>query len=94
MRWPRCFRFFPVRETVRSFHSSVCCSKKMVSPSARVNSATGTTWPAIWQVMFPTRNSAISRSLGADCQPDSDTGFATSRGAPHVPQLVRPGSFS
>jgi hypothetical protein len=58
-----------------------------------VNSATGTTWPAIWQVMFPVRNSAISRSLGAARHPDSDIAFAASSGAPHVPQLTRPGSF-
>ena len=66
----------------------------MVSPSARVNSATGTSWPATWQAMFPTRNSVISRSLGAARHPDADTALATSSGAPHVSQLTRSGSFS
>lgn len=66
----------------------------MVSPSARVNSATGTSWPATWQVIFPTLNSAISRSLGAARHPDSETMFAASSGAPQVPQLTWPGSVS
>ena len=44
-------------------------------------------------LLFATWNSVISRSLGASPHPDSDTTFATSRGAPQVEQLTRSRSF-
>ena len=57
------------------------------------SSATGTISPSIWQVELENRNSVMSRSRGASVQPESETTFSLSSGAPQVPQLVRSASF-
>src|SRR5215472_6730672 len=69
------------------------CSKNTESPCASASSATGTISPSIWHVEFENLNSVMSRSLGASAQPESDTRFFLSSGAPQVVQLVREGSF-
>src|SRR5215472_16626397 len=76
-----------------SFHNITWCSKNTESPCARLISATGTISPSTWQVELEKRNSVMSRNLGASVQPESDTTFRWSSGAPQVLQLVRPGSF-
>ena len=49
--------------------------------------------PSTWQVLPENRNSVMSRSRGASRQPESLTLSRSSRGAPHVWQLVVPGWF-
>ena len=79
--------------TLGSFHSITWCSKKTASPGASASSATGTISPSTWQVELENRNSVMSRSRGASLQPESETRFFLSSGAPQVVQLVRSGSF-
>jgi hypothetical protein len=79
--------------TPGSFHSITWCSKKTESPCASASSATGTISPSIWHVELENLNSVMSRSRGASAQPESETRFFLSSGAPHVVQLVRSGSF-
>ena len=76
-----------------SFQSITWCSKNTASPWARASSATGTISPSIWQVELENRNSVMSRSRGASAQPESETRFFVSSGAPQVKQLVRSVSF-
>ena len=73
-----------------SFQSIVWCSKNTPSPWPRVISATGTSSPSTWQTLLPNRNSVMSFSRGASRQPESETRFVASSGAPHVTQLVPP----
>ena len=79
--------------TPGSFQSITWCSKNTASPWASAISATGTISPSIWQVELENRNSVMSRSRGASAQPESETRFFRSSGAPQVKQLVRSGSF-
>ena len=79
--------------TLGSFQSITWCSKNTASPWASASSATGTISPSIWQVELEKRNSVMSRRRGASAQPESETRFFLSSGAPQVKQLVRSGSF-
>src|SRR5450756_2635730 len=96
---PSISRFQPPRmdmfciRVAGSAQSSTWCEKYTISCCARLNSAIGTTVPAIWQCDWPNWMRAMSLIGGCCTQPESLTWSLMSTGAPHSGQVGWLGSL-